>query len=218
MLLVVAPALGGHANRYGPGMNTHEAVKQWIDAWSQGWPERLAEVIARVYGENAVFRSQPFREPHLGPAGVAGYAQWAFEEQDGLEFWFGEAIVGEGRAAVEYWAVITTDDVDNTIAGIAVIHFRRARDGPHPARLLEPRGRTTHPNRRMGSLRNKIHPTFRVGLRKTRLGAESSRGSGKWAGVRGRRLGWTRSGSNRLPPPCHGGALPSELRARSDRC
>ena len=25
---------------------------------------------------------------------------------------------------------------------------------------------------------------------------------------------WTRSGSNRLPPPCHGGALPSELRAR----
>ena len=24
---------------------------------------------------------------------------------------------------------------------------------------------------------------------------------------------WTRSGSNRLPPPCHGGALPSELRA-----
>ncbi len=28
--------------------------------------------------------------------------------------------------------------------------------------------------------------------------------------------GWTRPGSNRLPPPCHGGALPSELRALED--
>ena len=27
---------------------------------------------------------------------------------------------------------------------------------------------------------------------------------------------WIRRGSNSLPPPCHGGALPGELRTQSD--
>ena len=46
--------------------------------------------------------------------------------------------------------------------------------------------------------RDEIVPTFRI------LPALFAPGDGRW----------TRSGSNRLPPQCHCGALPSELRAR----
>jgi ketosteroid isomerase-like protein len=103
------------------------AVRHWVEAWSRAWPTKDPGPVAELFEENAVFRSQPFREEHRGPAGVAEYAGWAFEEQEDVEFWFGEPVVGGDRAAVEYWAVITTADGDVTVAGAAFLRF--APDG-----------------------------------------------------------------------------------------
>jgi hypothetical protein len=104
-------------------VDAQAAVRAWIDGWSRGWPAKDADVIAALYTDDATFVSQPFRQ-HMPPG---DYARWAFEEQDELEFWFGEPIVSENRAAVEYWAVITFEGKPSTLAGISVLRF--APDG-----------------------------------------------------------------------------------------
>jgi uncharacterized protein (TIGR02246 family) len=108
------------------------AVRAWVDAWTRAWPAKDPGPVVSLYAEDAVFTSQPFREPLLGPAGVGAYMEWAFADQQDVDFAFGEPIVAGDRAAVEWWAVITAPDgSDETILGTSLLRF--APDG----RVLE---------------------------------------------------------------------------------
>ncbi len=105
-------------------MDAHAAARKWIDAWARAWPARDPEPLAAVYADDAFFRSQPFRDPHLGREGVLEYARWAFADQD--EFggcWFADPVVTGDRATVEYWAIITEKGEEVTIAGVALLRF-----------------------------------------------------------------------------------------------
>jgi ketosteroid isomerase-like protein len=102
------------------GVETEAAARRWIEGWSRAWPAADADAVADLYADDAVFRSQPFRELQAPRA----YAEWAFAEQDEAECWFGEPIISGDRAIVEYWAVVRFRGADETIAGIAVIRFR----------------------------------------------------------------------------------------------
>ena len=103
-------------------MDARGAARAWVDAWTRGWPARDVHVIAARYRPHALYLSHPFREPTT----ALGYLTWAFEEQAGLRFRFGEPVVDEAarRAVVEYWAVITTHDArDVSVAGTSVLRF-----------------------------------------------------------------------------------------------
>jgi hypothetical protein len=104
-------------------VDTQAAVSRWIEGWTRGWAAHDPEPIAGLYAPDAVFVSQPFREPQAPGA----YAAWAFADEESAEFRFGEPVVGDGRAAVEYWAVIHAEGREQTLAGVAVIRF--APDG-----------------------------------------------------------------------------------------
>ncbi len=108
-------------------VDSTEAARAWADVWADAWRAHDVDAIVALYAEDAVFRSAPFREPHSGHAGVRAYVEWAFAEEDAVEVWFGEPVGGRSRAAVEYWAVITSAGGDQTLAGIAVLTF--AADG-----------------------------------------------------------------------------------------
>lgn len=77
------------------------------------------EPIAALYAPDAIFVSHPFRQPKA----PAAYAEWAFADEDTADFRFGEPVIGDGCAAVEYWAVISSGDGEQTLAGVAVIRF-----------------------------------------------------------------------------------------------
>jgi hypothetical protein len=100
-------------------VDTREAVRRWIDAWSQAWPRGDAAPLEAVYADGAAFRSEPFRELQA----PLEYAEWAFSEQDAAECRFGEPIVDRDRAAVEYWGVVSFEGRDETIFGVAVLRF-----------------------------------------------------------------------------------------------
>jgi hypothetical protein len=100
-------------------VETEAAARAWIDGWSRAWPDADAEAVAALYADDADFRSQPFRELQDPRA----YAEWAFSEQDEADCWFGEPLVVDDRAVVEYWAVVRYQGKDETIAGIAVLRF-----------------------------------------------------------------------------------------------
>jgi ketosteroid isomerase-like protein len=104
------------------------AVSRWIDGWASGWREHDSTVIADLYSDEALFVSEPFRQPKRGGPGAAEYAEWAFADEEAVELWFAEPLVAADGAAVRYWAIIRErGGRDSTLAGIAYLRF--APDG-----------------------------------------------------------------------------------------
>jgi hypothetical protein len=106
-------------------MTALEGVRAWVAAWQDGWSRHDPVVIAARYAPDARFRSEPFRDLEHGRAAALAYATHSFEEEQSARFTFGEPIVGEdGRAAVEYRAVITAPDgSDTTIHGVSLLRI-----------------------------------------------------------------------------------------------
>ena len=104
-------------------MTTLDGARAWVDAWKDGWARHDPAVIAGRYSPDCRFRSQPFRPLEHGRSAAQAYAEHSFEEERSARFTFGEPIVGEdGRAAVEYRAVITAPDgTDTTIHGVSLL-------------------------------------------------------------------------------------------------
>jgi ketosteroid isomerase-like protein len=101
-------------------VETEAAARRWVTGWSRAWPTADADAVAELYADDAVFRSQPFRDLQH----PRDYAEWTFSEQDEAECWFGEPIVSGDRGVVEYWGVIRYQGRDETIAGVALVRFR----------------------------------------------------------------------------------------------
>lgn len=106
-------------------MTTAEAVAAWVDAWSEGWARHDPTTVASRYALDCVFRSQPFRAPGRGRQAAFDYARQSFGEEQSARFAFGPPLVAaNGRAAVEYRAVITAEDGSvTTIAGTSMLRF-----------------------------------------------------------------------------------------------
>ena len=101
-------------------MDTAAAARAWVEGWTAGWENADADRIGALYAEGAVFRSHPFREPERS---ARDYALRAFADEELVECRFSEPIVDGDRAAVEYWAVLSADGDEETLAGIAVVRF-----------------------------------------------------------------------------------------------
>jgi hypothetical protein len=58
------------------------------------------------------------------PQGPAEYAAWAFADQQAAECRFGEPVVDGDRAAVDWWAVVTSKDGSlQSLAGTSLLRF-----------------------------------------------------------------------------------------------
>jgi hypothetical protein len=70
-------------------------------------------------------RSLPFRVAGRGPQAAFEYARQSFGEEQSARFAFGAPVVSaNGRAAVEYRAVITArDGAITTVAGVSMPRF-----------------------------------------------------------------------------------------------
>jgi ketosteroid isomerase-like protein len=101
-------------------MDTTAAARAWVEGWTAGWENADPDRIGALYAEDAVYRSHPFREPERS---ARDYALRAFDDEELVECRFGEPIVHGNRAAVEYWAVLSADGDEETLAGIAVLRF-----------------------------------------------------------------------------------------------
>jgi len=104
-------------------MDTYEAARRWADTWKSAWEAKDTEAIVALYGVDIVFSTQPFRTPHLRRAGVREYVSQAFAEEDGPRVWVGDPVVDGSRAAIEWWAAVTENGVETTLAGTSVLRF-----------------------------------------------------------------------------------------------
>jgi hypothetical protein len=101
-------------------MDTEQAARRWAEVWERAWPVADVDAIDALYADGAVFYSHPFRDRQT----PRDYVTWAFSDQAEAECRFGEPVVSGDRAAVEWWAVMTTDDGSvESIAGTSLLRF-----------------------------------------------------------------------------------------------
>jgi hypothetical protein len=101
-------------------MDARISVRAWIEGWTRGWEDGDPEPIAALYDRDAVFSSHPFRELE---ASARDYALRAFADEELVECRFGEPVVDGDRAAVEYWAVLSSGGEHQTLAGVTLLRF-----------------------------------------------------------------------------------------------
>jgi hypothetical protein len=70
-----------------------------------------------------VYRSHPFRPPHVGRDAIRAYWERATATQRDLNLRFGRPIVDGSHVAVEWWAEGGEDDGDFTLPGCLVLRF-----------------------------------------------------------------------------------------------
>ena len=104
-------------------MTTAEAARRWADTWQRGWEARDVETIVALYDDDVVFSTEPFRVPYSGRDGVRDYVTRAFDEEAGPRVWVGEPIVDGDQAAIEWWAAMTENEIETTLAGTSVLRF-----------------------------------------------------------------------------------------------
>ena len=78
------------------------------------------DAIAALYADDALFYSAPFRERQA----PRDYVFWAFGDQAEADCRFGEPVVSGNRAAVDWWAAVTsTEGSVETLAGTSLLRF-----------------------------------------------------------------------------------------------
>ena len=101
-------------------MDTRKAAHRWASVWARAWPAADVDAITALYATNAVFYSHPFRDRQAPEE----YAAWAFEDQAAATCRFGAPVVDGQRAAVDWWAVVTSrDGSSQSLAGTSLLRF-----------------------------------------------------------------------------------------------
>jgi ketosteroid isomerase-like protein len=98
-------------------------LDDWLKQYRQAWEERDDVAVAALFTRDAVYRSHPFREPHVGTAAIRAYWRRATSLQVGAAVWFGEPIVDGRRVAVEWWATMQDEGAQVTLPGCLVLRF-----------------------------------------------------------------------------------------------
>ena len=107
-------------------MTTRDAARRWAETWRTAWEALDADPIVALYGPEVTFSTEAFREPYRGPAGVRAYVERVFAEERAPRVWTSQPIVDGDRAAVSWWAALSEEGRETTLAGTSVLRFDAA--------------------------------------------------------------------------------------------
>ena len=110
-----------------PPRLTRVGVDAWLERYRIAWEEGDAEAAASLFTEDAIYRSSPFREPHVGHERIRAYWEQATGTHSETRVRIGTPITQGDRAAVEWWATMLDDGAEITLPGILFLRF--APDG-----------------------------------------------------------------------------------------
>ena len=99
------------------------AARRWAEVWQRAWEALDPDAVVALYAPNATLLSQPFRELERGRNGVGDYVRGAFAEEAAVRAWFGRPVVDGDRASIEWWAALTEDGEEVTLAGTSTLRF-----------------------------------------------------------------------------------------------
>lgn len=98
-------------------------VDAWLEGYRIAWEKGDADAAAALFTEDAVYRSSPFREPHLGQDGIRAYWEQATGSQSETRVRIGTPVTQGNKTAVEWWATMRDDGTEITLPGILFLRF-----------------------------------------------------------------------------------------------
>jgi limonene-1,2-epoxide hydrolase len=106
-----------------PGGDPRDHARRWAEGYERAWRAADPGAAAALYAPAAHYRSEPFRDPHLGRDGVLAYTRGAYAAEAGQDPRFGTPFASAAGAAVEWWATTLEEGRPSTLVGISVLTF-----------------------------------------------------------------------------------------------
>jgi hypothetical protein len=109
-------------------------ARRWAVGYQRAWRAADPEAAAALYALEAHYRSEPFRDPHLGRDGVLAYTRAAYATEAAQDPRFGTPLASATAAVVEWWATMVEEGRPATLVGTSLLTFTpdglvaRARD------------------------------------------------------------------------------------------
>jgi ketosteroid isomerase-like protein len=100
-----------------------EHARRWAEGYERAWRTADPEAAAALYAPDAHYRSEPFRDPHLGRDGVLAYTRAAYATEADQDPRFGTPLASPTAAAVEWWATTLEEGRPATLIGTSLLTF-----------------------------------------------------------------------------------------------
>lgn len=98
-------------------------IADWIEGYRSAWEDRDDQAAGELFTDGAVYWSHPFRQPFRGREAIRGYWRQATGSLTGITLTFGRPIADGSRAAVEWWAILHSDQGTATLPGALILRF-----------------------------------------------------------------------------------------------
>lgn len=121
--LVDPPPDWGHLDLGGEPGRGAEHARRWAASYERAWRALDAEAAAALYAAGAHYRSEAFRDPHLGREGVLAYTRGAYATEADQDPRFGTPFAAGDSAAVEWWTTGLEEGQPATLIGTSFLTF-----------------------------------------------------------------------------------------------
>ena len=106
-------------------MNT-EQVQGWLDGYVEGWRRNDREQIAALFTEDAVYYTDPFREPYRGQGAILRYWEESGDVPDAFDAHYEPLFAAGDHAVAHGYSRYFTQDrksVDKEYRNVFVLRF-----------------------------------------------------------------------------------------------
>jgi limonene-1,2-epoxide hydrolase len=98
-------------------------VNDWIEQYGRAWETADEGLIVSLFSDDAVYRSSPFREPHVGHKQIRAYWRRGTGGQRETRVLMGRPFVDGNRVAVEWWTTMIDDGEETTLSVCLLLRF-----------------------------------------------------------------------------------------------
>jgi hypothetical protein len=105
-------------------MPADAVVERWVEEYRRSWEEDDGDSVVALFTPDARYRSQAFREPHVGSDGIYRYWTSATGTQLDTRVSMGTPLIDGDRVAVEWWTTFAEKDGGpTTLPGVLLLEF-----------------------------------------------------------------------------------------------
>ena len=104
-------------------------VASWLDGYKEAWETLDPEKAASLFVEDALYRDEPYAEPHKGREGVRDYWTNVTSDQKDVTFTY-EVLAVTDNTGIAHWHSefsSRSSDAEITLDGIFVLEFSENR-------------------------------------------------------------------------------------------
>lgn len=100
-------------------------VAAWLDGYKEAWETLDPEKAAQLFSEDAIYRDQPYEEPHQGREGIREYWRNVTSDQKDVTFTY-EVLAVTNSTGITHWHSefsSKSSDAAITLDGIFILDF-----------------------------------------------------------------------------------------------